>query len=605
MNQFLYETQGSETVLVYHLSSEEHLDHFAKGMLQGNDMAGILRPSFIQRDLDQYLKYPVTSKIPLEDFIQGEMERSDVLKLCFSIAEAIQEIEEYMMSQEKLLLDPEYIYVDIAKKTAHLIYLPIDEVEEDVSFTEFILGLLSHMCYRTDKDVSYVVKMINFLNQKKSLEIQEFKLFIQELQNERESAGSPGQGAGDFAPAGHARPVDIGLEPSPMPMPMPAPPLSSSPLPPPPSPMPMGGQPPYYGEEAPGPMPVPGEEKPKKKGWFGRQEKDGKEKAGKKEKADKKKKKGRGGAASDIVVPGMSIPGAPAPGAAPGRMQVPGSAPEVILDVDENGRFLPTQPSAEKKKKGGFLGFGKKKKEEAPELALGPGYAGAPQPQVPPYPQPQAQPQPYPYPQPQPQAQPYPQPQAPYPQADARSQPYPRASDVPPMQHRGAGLGYPVSGQQPDFSGAQGGGYAAPNTSSYGGRSAGMGDDGNRTVILGGGSDYGATVILGAEDHASAPSSRVVRITRRRTRQGMNINKDVFHIGREGSFADFYIGDNPMIGAAHADIFRDEDGYYISDRNTVNHTFVNGAMVMPGTPQKLNSGDIITLADEDFEFIIS
>ena len=47
MKTFTYENQGQETLLVYHLDEEEHLDSFAKGMLQSNEIVGILRPSFV------------------------------------------------------------------------------------------------------------------------------------------------------------------------------------------------------------------------------------------------------------------------------------------------------------------------------------------------------------------------------------------------------------------------------------------------------------------------------------------------------------------------------------------------------------------------------
>lgn len=85
----------------------------------------------------------------------------------------------------------------------------------------------------------------------------------------------------------------------------------------------------------------------------------------------------------------------------------------------------------------------------------------------------------------------------------------------------------------------------------------------------------------------------------------MTVNKDVFRIGREDSFVDFYIGDNGAIGACHAEIFEKDGCYYIIDRNSLNHTFVNGIMVQPMESVQLSSGGVITLADEDFDFIIS
>ena len=120
MSQFTYESQGAETVLVCQLEEQEHIDSFAKGMLQSNDIAGLVKPSYSQRDTNQYLKYPVTSKIPLKDLLTVEIDRKDALKLCLSIANAAKEMEEYMLSPEKLMLGLEYVFVDVRKKEVSL-----------------------------------------------------------------------------------------------------------------------------------------------------------------------------------------------------------------------------------------------------------------------------------------------------------------------------------------------------------------------------------------------------------------------------------------------------------------------------------------------------
>ncbi len=191
MNGFRIESQGAETMLVYRLGEGEHLDSFAKGMLQSNDMAGILRPSFIQRDREQYLKFPVTSRIPLNQFIEREMEKETVLKLFLTMSNAIQEVEEYMLSPEKILLDPEYIFVNIRQKEAGLLYLPVDEFTQDITVKEFFLYLLSHMQYVPDGDLSYVARLIHFLNQKKHWTLEELKRQISRLMNERNDPPAP------------------------------------------------------------------------------------------------------------------------------------------------------------------------------------------------------------------------------------------------------------------------------------------------------------------------------------------------------------------------------------------------------------------------------
>lgn len=68
--------------------------------------------------------------------------------------------------------------------------------------------------------------------------------------------------------------------------------------------------------------------------------------------------------------------------------------------------------------------------------------------------------------------------------------------------------------------------------------------------------------------------------------------------------ADIVIAGNAAISRRHAEIVKkDSRCYYISDLNSVNHTWVNGDIVGPGGEHPLETGDIIRLADEEFEFI--
>lgn len=638
MNGFTYENQGSETMLVYHLGQEEHLDSFAKGMLQENEMAGILRPSFTRRDTEQYLKFPVTSKIPLKDFAQGEMERRAVLKLCLSVVEAVQEIEEYMLDPNKLLLDSEFIFVDIRRKEAGLVYLPVDEFSRSLSVKEYLLGMLSHMQYQIREDVSYVAKLIHFLNQTKHWSFEDLKRRIQELMEEPEteknmgparqqreerdvwnrnrdnasgtfgSSGQEGDGSPQMVIGQAGRVQDSGA------------PGTGTP-----------GIPGNAGYPQAGFNPIAEDlNMPEKKGLFG----------GKKKKEPKKEKPGKkhglpfsgveipGGKTASAALPGDSMPPIDIPGAAASGMKGPGSAvppmdipgiavprmnmpdmgvpqsdrarngipniqipgepqPEVILNVDEEGRFLAQQGPAEEKKKGGLFSFGKKKKERVIQEAV-----SIPE----------------------------------MPSLGVKA----LEPDIPVRNPGGLGFqtvsGGSVMGSQPGqelenraFSSARAAGLSGPweagdlrspyqqankGATIYMGH--GNSDDENRTVIMGGGKDYGSTMILGSGGgQPGVVSNHVVKLIRRRTGQSMVINKDVFRIGSEASFVDFYIGDNPAIGSCHADIFEDNGAYYIMDRNSVNHTSVNRIMAPPMQSVQLSNGAIITLADEDFDFIIS
>lgn len=91
-------------------------------------------------------------------------------------------------------------------------------------------------------------------------------------------------------------------------------------------------------------------------------------------------------------------------------------------------------------------------------------------------------------------------------------------------------------------------------------------------------------------------------IKRRKNGESVIINRNIFKIGKDESYVDYCIKNNPTVSRNHADIVRKPDGYYIVDKGSLNHTFINGKRIEPQVYEKLKNGDLIQLADEIFEF---
>lgn len=535
MKGFMYESQGAEAMLVYCLGEDEHLDSFAKGMLQSNEMTGILRPSFLQKDSEQYLKFPVTSKISLKEFIRREMERETTLNLIFTMANAIQEVEEYMLSPEKIYFDPEYIFVNIRRKEANFLYIPVDEFKQNISVKDFFLYLLSHMQFQLEQDISYVAKLIHFLNQEKLWTCQELKRYIQELQSEHERPlcqMKKDVTISSLPDAGH---LDMQCRETPM---LPKE-LERN-----------AGDKGMNSEKSYEIIPVAEmalcdieqsntpvihckcEEK-KKGGLFSFGKK-------KEKNSDHNREESIDTVSTSVNIPPMAIPG---------QLQEAD-----IWSQEPTSMPVFESPQPTKKTSSGKWRFGKSKRKLSVENSIA---AASTQ------------------------------------STDSKKgQITPNSQRTPydPIhEQRSSNFSYP---------------YIEKEKSIY--ISHGNSEDENSTVILGAGMEYNATMILGTEqEDRKAVYSHVVKITRRRTGQSMVINKGLFRIGSEAGFVDLYIGDNLAIGSCHANICEENGAYYIIDQNSINHTYVNGIMIQPMHSVQLISGSIITLADEDFDFMIS
>jgi len=82
----------------------------------------------------------------------------------------------------------------------------------------------------------------------------------------------------------------------------------------------------------------------------------------------------------------------------------------------------------------------------------------------------------------------------------------------------------------------------------------------------------------------------------------IKIDKPVFVIGRDVESADGIIRNN-AVGGMHARIESESGGgYSIFDLNSINGTFVNDMRLKPGTGRKVQTGDMISIANCDFEF---
>lgn len=124
--------------------------------------------------------------------------------------------------------------------------------------------------------------------------------------------------------------------------------------------------------------------------------------------------------------------------------------------------------------------------------------------------------------------------------------------------------------------------------------------------------DYGNTIMINQNnsvvtvmlDENGLDSNEPARasITRAANNQKMYMDKDVLKIGKESDYVDFYIGNNPTISRAHADIIRKDGNYYIRDNNSKNHTYVNGEMIPPSQLIPIGNNTKIMLSNEELIF---
>lgn len=123
-----------------------------------------------------------------------------------------------------------------------------------------------------------------------------------------------------------------------------------------------------------------------------------------------------------------------------------------------------------------------------------------------------------------------------------------------------------------------------------GGKSTGVGQSHiGQTDVGGGRASSGLLRIIAM----NAPSRVEIAVT-----------KDEFVIGKKAELCDGVIAFNKMISRSHCRISKRGNQYTITDLQSANGTFVNKVKLQPNQPHPINNGDIIRLANSDFQVCI-
>lgn len=124
----------------------------------------------------------------------------------------------------------------------------------------------------------------------------------------------------------------------------------------------------------------------------------------------------------------------------------------------------------------------------------------------------------------------------------------------------------------------------------------------NETGVLGAGGAATGILNSGSAPTGVLSSKPYGQLTRKKDGSTVKVAANPFVIGKERLKVTYCIDNNIMVSRRHAQITSIGAGATLTDLNSKNGTFVNGLKCEPNAPMALKSGDIITLADEEFTF---
>lgn len=557
MNNFYYENQGTNTLLVYKIGDNDDLDTMSLGMLTNNSIPGFAPAVFTQMDDAKYIKYNVSAKVPVSQLFSGAVNKKRLLGVFNGIIDAMLAAEDYMLDPSSMLLNLDYIFADVSTCQTVLICLPVvNEQNKNTDLATFFKNIVFTTQFDQTENCDHVAQILNYLNSTPTLNLENFKELLRRISGiaPKAAPAQPQPVRTDPVQAAPQAPVH-------KPTPTPAPAVNAQPVSPQaPNPQPRPVSAPVKPQvNAPAAQPSAPASKgadEKEMSWMYLMQHYNKENAAI-YKAQQDAKKSGGAAPMPAPVPAQkAAPQANAGFAIPGQNAAPA------------GFAIPGQP--------------------VPAPAPAPAKATAPQPAK--VPAPAKAP-----------AKPVaPAPAKPAPSAASGSKCPKCGAAMAPNQAFCTSCGTRVGAapqpvvpkpvapqpvvQQPIVQQPAAQQFASLNF--------------GETTIIGGGFD-GETTVLGTASLTNQANPHLVRL---KNNEKIPLNKPMFKIGRERSYVDYCISDNGAISKGHANIVNHNGEYFVVDTNSRNHTFLNGTMIQSGLEAKLAHGDKIRLGNEDFEF---
>lgn len=181
---FSFENQGTNTYLVYTVSSEDLVDTMSLGMLTNNKIPGLATVIFTQMDTTKYIKYNVSARISVRQFFSGPVNRKRLIGVFNGIVDAMLSAEDYMIDVNTILLDLDYIFADVSTCDTVLVCLPI--VNDDLTGTDigtFFKNIMFSTQFDQTENCDHVAKIINYLNSTPVFSLVDFKELLNSIQN--------------------------------------------------------------------------------------------------------------------------------------------------------------------------------------------------------------------------------------------------------------------------------------------------------------------------------------------------------------------------------------------------------------------------------------
>lgn len=159
-----FENMGVSSYLVITFSQDMPVVGYQMEMITSNQISHTLEVSKRMVNGDVVAYYNISSRIKLSQILERrKLTRTELLCLIQGAVKAVQDGEEYQLSEDGFVMDPEYIYVTPDTCSPAFLYLPVSG-EKTSGIREFLIDLIVHGKIEMSSD-NFIQVLLEALNE--------------------------------------------------------------------------------------------------------------------------------------------------------------------------------------------------------------------------------------------------------------------------------------------------------------------------------------------------------------------------------------------------------------------------------------------------------
>lgn len=171
-------TSGNSRYISAKLGWGERFDFKEIEMLIAGAVPALIPPEAVQGKKSNVIRFNIAPYSTLRFYLSCILSREQFMALLLQCVEVFRQMQRIYLNYKNLVLNFDQIYVLLADRSLHFVYLPLLESTREASIPEFFRGLIQSAGRSTYEQVSFLDSCIAWLNRPASFTLDAFEEFI-------------------------------------------------------------------------------------------------------------------------------------------------------------------------------------------------------------------------------------------------------------------------------------------------------------------------------------------------------------------------------------------------------------------------------------------